>query len=111
MLKDSEIIGSLVVGCHLKPGKSVSDFTLGLYPSPPNLAAIPRADADEKSQDQRSFWIIKHGVKASGMPAWGPRHDDARIWSMVAFLKRLPYLTPGQYQIITARGTNSAEHH
>lgn len=101
----------MCVGCHLKPGKSESDFTLGLYPSPPNLAAIPRADADEKSQDQRSFWIIKRGVKASGMPTWALGHDDTRSWNMVDFLKRLPDLTPDQYQIITARGANSTEHH
>merc|ERR1712000_488264 len=50
---------------------------------------------------QRQFWIIKHGIKASGMPAWGPTHSDERIWNMVAFLQRLPSLTPDQYQILT----------
>jgi mono/diheme cytochrome c family protein len=34
---------------------------------------------------RRQFWIIKHGVKASGMPGWGPAHDDQRIWAMAAF--------------------------
>jgi hypothetical protein len=37
------------------------------------------------------------------MPAWGLGHDDDRIWSMVAFLQRLPDLSTEQYQIITAR--------
>jgi hypothetical protein len=37
------------------------------------------------------------------MPAWGASHDDARIWAMVAFIQKMPTLTPDQYQILTAR--------
>jgi ketosteroid isomerase-like protein len=40
----------------------------------------------------------------TAMPAWGATHDDQRIWAMVAFLQKLPSLTPEQYQILTARG-------
>ena len=58
------------------------------------------------------FWIVKHGIKASGMPSWGPTHDDQRIWAMVAFLQKLPQLTPEQYQILTARDeSNASPHH
>jgi len=103
--------------CHLKPGKTESDFTIGLYPSPPNLATIAdngdhdHDDAENDNADtKRHFWVIKHGIKASGMPAWGPTHDDERIWNMVAFLIRLPDLSPDQYQILTARGEGSEEH-
>jgi mono/diheme cytochrome c family protein len=99
-------------GCHLKPGQEDSDMTLGLYPSPPNLTLSPKkhdhehADADHNDPDTMSrqqFWVIKHGIMASGMAAFGPTHDDDRIWAMVAFLNKLPELTPEQYQIITAR--------
>ena len=108
----------MCAGCHLKPGKNESDFTIGLYPSPPNLTATADAHGHEHGSDtgseeiaiQRQFWIIKHGIKASGMPAWGPTHSDDRIWNMVAFLQRLPSLTEDQYQILTARG-NAAESH
>lgn len=94
----------MCTGCHLKPGKDESDFTLGLYPTPPILT--------EKAGDpRRQFWVIKHGIKASGMPAWGPTHDDQRIWAMVAFLQKLPKLTPQQYQIITARDEEDSGHH
>merc|ERR1712000_66730 len=65
------------------------------------------ADDGNDAAIQRQFWIIKHGIKASGMPAWGPTHSDERIWNMVAFLQRLPSLTPDQYQILTARGNTS----
>ncbi|WP_339616330.1 cytochrome c [uncultured Gilvimarinus sp.] len=101
-------------GCHLKPGKTQSDFTLGLYPFPPNLSLPDKEhghsdhkSGDHKSSDQyslqRQFWIIKHGIKASGMPAWAPGHDDKRIWNMVAFINQLPKLDQAQYQILTAR--------
>lgn len=89
--------------CHLAPGQTESDMSVGLYPAPPNLTVSHEEhDADAKQQAQRYYWVIKHGIKASGMPAWGKTHDDKRIWGMVAFLQRLPTLTPDQYQILTA---------
>jgi mono/diheme cytochrome c family protein len=105
----------MCASCHLKPGVTESDFSLGLYPTPPNLTLSENdedqtqaADADAKnSAIKRQFWIIKHGIKASGMPAWGPNHDDQRIWNMVAFLQRLPELSAAQYQILTARNKAS----
>ena len=93
--------------CHLKPGQSDSDMSLGLYPAPPNLTVsseehIGHEHGDGNDAARRNFWIIKHGIKASGMPAWGKTHDDQRIWAMVAFINQLYTLTPEQYQILTA---------
>jgi mono/diheme cytochrome c family protein len=93
--------------CHLKPGVKSSDMSIGLYPKPPNLAESEAGEShehgDELSEARKHFWVIKHGIKASGMPAWGLTHDDKRIWAMVAFIQRMPSLTADQYQIITAR--------
>jgi mono/diheme cytochrome c family protein len=108
----------MCAGCHLRPGRNESDFTLGLYPAPPNLTQNPAAPdlylttgkEIDNNAAKRQFWIIKHGIKASGMPAWGPNHDDPRIWNMVAFLQRLPELSETQYQILTARKDSSVEH-
>ncbi len=96
----------MCAGCHLKPGQKDSDMSLGLYPAPPNLTLSQEDHQHEHSGDdvsKQQFWVIKHGIMASGMAAFGPTHDDDRIWAMVAFLKKLPELTPEQYQIITAR--------
>ena len=97
----------MCAGCHLKPGKKQSDMSMGLYPTPPNLSAQAHTeeydDDDAQALARRQFWVIKHGIKASGMPAWGPTHDDQRIWAMVAFLQKLPRLSPEEYQILTAR--------
>jgi len=106
----------MCAACHLKPGKTKSDMSQGLYPAPPNLAGSGAAGHDHDAGEglaqraQRQFWTIKHGIKASAMPAWGKTHDDKRIWAMVAFLQKLPDLNPVQYQIITARRSSDAGH-
>lgn len=114
LLAGGEDYNEMCTGCHLKPGKTESELTLGLYPQPPNLsmsaeghhhaeASEGGGHVDPKTSAARQFWIIKHGIKASGMAAFGVTHDDGRIWAMVAFLQKLPTLTPAQYQILTAR--------
>ena len=104
-------------GCHLQPGISESDLSIGLYPSPPNLAGALHGHGHEHKSEisddiffRRNFWIIKHGIKASGMPAWGPTHSDDRIWAMVAFIEKLPRLNKTQYQILTARNEGEDHH-
>ena len=76
----------MCASCHLAPGQAGSELRQGLYPLPPDLTA----EKAEKADPRRAFWVIKHGVKISAMPAWGATHDDTTIWSMVAFLQTLP---------------------
>ena len=95
----------MCTGCHLKPGVDGSEMASAMYPRPPNLAKVKRDNPAE------TFWIIKHGFKMSGMPAWGLTHDDHRLWAMVAFLQQLPRLMPAQYQILTARGADDEGAH
>ena len=73
-------------------GLADSELRRGLYPQPPALADA-RADSDAA----RDFWIVKHGLKATGMPAWGRSMDDDTIWGMVAFLGWLPGRDEGEY--------------
>jgi mono/diheme cytochrome c family protein len=83
---------ALCVGCHLAPGVTKSDIRPGLYPHPPSLAQ------GEVQNAQRAFWIVKHGIKMTAMPAWGKTLDDAAIWEVVAFVQAMPNLTPEAYQ-------------
>lgn len=83
---------ALCVGCHLAPGVTQSDVRRGLYPHPPNLAQ------EESQQAQRAFWVIKHGIKMSAMPAWSKTLDDTAIWDTVAFVGKMPNMTPETYQ-------------
>jgi mono/diheme cytochrome c family protein len=92
---------SMCSGCHLAPGVASSEVRDGLYPKPPNLAEHAHSSAAE------TFWIIKHGIKMTGMPAWGRSHSDDAIWGLVAFLQKLPHMTEGDYR----RATAAASHH
>ncbi len=96
ILKGAGQYAAMCTGCHLAPGMEDSEIRPGLYPQPPNLSKV---HIDPKD----AFWVIKHGIKMSAMPAWGSSHDDATIWSMVAFLQKLPTLTPAQYREIVAK--------
>ena len=87
----------MCAGCHLKPGAGDSEIRTAMYPRPPDLTKAKGADPAQ------TFWVIKHGIKMTGMPAWGATHDDQRMWAIVAFLQQLPRLTPAQYQILSAR--------
>lgn len=104
LLAGGQDYNDMCSGCHLQPGKTQSDFSIALYPQPPNLSLQPAKGlyGDANDRAARHFWYIKHGIKASGMPAWGMTHTDERIWAMVAFIQKLPTLTPEQYQILTA---------
>jgi mono/diheme cytochrome c family protein/ketosteroid isomerase-like protein len=98
----------MCVACHLAPGVEDTEIRKGLYPQPPKLA--DPWPADPRAQ----FWAIKHGIKLTAMPAWGKTHDDASIWAIVAFLKKLQGMTPEQYREITAGSAHAhgegAEH-
>lgn len=95
----------MCTGCHLAPGMKDTEMRTGLYPTPPNLA---ERGAHRSAAQQ--FWIIKHGLKMTGMPAWGLTHDDERIWSMVAFVRKLPDLTPAAYQELIEAGGGGHHH-
>ncbi|WP_153133020.1 c-type cytochrome [Dechloromonas hortensis] len=89
---------AMCVGCHLSPGVEDSEIRKGLYPSPLNLS-LAGAAAEEQETDVRRFWIIKHGIKGSGMPAWAKGGmDDEAIWDLTAFIKILPKLSATDYQ-------------
>ena len=86
---------AMCMGCHLAPGMDATEMSKGLYPAPPNLT-------NETVEAAEAFWVIKHGIKASGMPAWGKSMEDEYIWNMAAFLQELPKLNAAQYQTMVA---------
>jgi len=95
----------MCVGCHLAPGIKSSEIRKGLTPEPPKLQ-----EAVEEWQPNELFWVIKNGVKMTGMPAWGPTHSDEKIWAMVAFLEKLPKMTVAQYEEMDRMAGPDEEH-
>jgi mono/diheme cytochrome c family protein len=80
--------------CHLEPGMERTEISRGLYPRAPDL----RRKTDLTAGEQ--FWVVKHGVKMTGMPAWGVTHSDELLWDVVALLRKLPELTKEQYEAL-----------
>ena len=100
----AEHYAAMCEGCHLTPGGRDNELRQGLYPKPPDLSK------DRQRQPAETFWIVKHGIKMSGMPAWGVTHDDESIWGLVAFLQQLPTLDAEAYQALTRVGGDSGSH-
>jgi mono/diheme cytochrome c family protein len=87
---------AMCAGCHLAPGVSATELSRGLYPAPP---AFTKTGIDDPAA---AFWVIKHGIKSTGMPAWGESMSDESIWELVAFLRTLPKLDVASYRAIVA---------
>lgn len=86
--------------CHGGPDLPQPVVAQHMTPHPPYLPPeISKWDADEL------FYIVKHGVKFTGMPAWPAQQRDDEVWAVVAFLLKLPQLTAGEYQEL-ARSRN-----
>ena len=74
--------------CHDGPGLKPSNFVRdGLYPKPPKFSRSSNLELDP----QELFWVIKNGIRMTGMPAWGPSKTDGQLWALVAFLNNLPH--------------------
>ena len=86
---------AMCAGCHGAPGQGPTELQRGLYPAPPALAR-------EAVAPREAFWVIKHGIKASGMPAWGSSMGDEDIWNLAAFLDALPTLDAAGYAAMVA---------
>jgi cytochrome c553 len=79
--------------CHGAPGHPRADVVLHSVPQPPYLP--PMVD---DWNDRELFWIVKHGIKYTAMPAWPSQRRDDEVWAMVAFLRRLPRLDPAEFR-------------
>ena len=82
--------------CHGAPGVAQGEIGQGMQPLPG-----PLVDAHQHWAPQELYWIVKHGIRMSGMPAWEFRMSDSDLWSLVAFMQQLPELTPEAYAAAT----------
>lgn len=89
------------VGCHGAPGVPPGDAGKGMLPHPTNLVESAR-----DLQPAEIFWVIKNGIKMTGMPAWQFRFSDPEIWAIVSFVEQLPQLSPEQYRAVARRLTD-----
>lgn len=90
--------------CHGGPGIESAPW---LVLQPP---ARPLVESAASWSDAELYWIVKHGIKATGMPALGPTHEDADLWAIAAFVRQLPEMTPEDYQAMAARHAGHKMH-
>jgi mono/diheme cytochrome c family protein len=85
------------VACHGGPGVAMANFAKSMQPTPG-----PLVDAARRWSAPEMYWIVRHGIKTSGMPAWQYHMSDAQIWQVVGFLSHLPRLSPQQFAVFDA---------
>jgi mono/diheme cytochrome c family protein len=83
--------------CHGGPASAPSAHGRSMQPVPG-----PLVDASERWKPEELYWITRHGIKMSGMPAWEVALNEADTWAVVAFLTRLPGLDARAYREMTA---------
>jgi cytochrome c1 len=86
------------VQCHGAPGVAQGDIGKSMQPLPG-----PLVDARKHWRARELYWVTRHGIKMSGMPAWEFRLTDAELWAVVAFMQRLPDLNAQQYAGLMAQ--------
>lgn len=86
--------------CHGGPGVERPVLPRAMLPEPPPLV---RVMASRQWSRPQLFWIVKHGIKMTGMPAWGKTHDDEVLWSVVSFMQKLPELDAKGYHDLVAK--------
>ncbi len=89
--------------CHLAPGADTSELYEGLNPRPPVLYKYDKF-TDKPSE---KFWVIKNGIRMTGMPGWGSNNSDEQIWDMIALISALKEMTPKQYLQLVESGEHT----
>lgn len=93
--------------CHANNGSGESSFGRGMYPKPPDM----RQALTQNKSDGEIYYTIQHGIRLSGMPAFGEKNrtDDESTWKLVLFIRRLPRLTPAEIQVMERFNPKSFE--
>ena len=78
--------------CHANDGSGSTDLGRSFYPPAPDMRVGPT----QALTDGEIFSIIEHGIRLTGMPAWGTGTPEGehQSWALVHFIRRLPSLTP-----------------
>jgi mono/diheme cytochrome c family protein len=80
--------------CHGAPGVNWQKFAEGLQPDPPDLK-----DIVNEREPRELFWVVKNGIKMTAMPSFGAiGAEDSEIWSIVAFLRKLPTVSETDFK-------------
>jgi mono/diheme cytochrome c family protein len=94
------------VMCHGAPGVAAAKLSKGINPRAPSLG-----EKGDDTPDGELFWVVKHGIRMTSMPAFGPTHTDEETWKIVAFIRHLPDLTAQELDSLRAATGGEAHHY
>jgi thiosulfate dehydrogenase len=95
ILAGAHIYANNCAGCHGTPSNSESPFGASFYPPVPQF--FKRAP---DMPDNQNFYIVQHGVRWSGMPAWNKTLSEQQMWQVVTFLGNVERLSPAAKQVV-----------
>jgi mono/diheme cytochrome c family protein len=94
----------ICVTCHGGPGAKVSAIGRGLNPDPPDLA-----ESAKELKPREIYWVVKNGIRMTGMPSFGVTYDENQIRGLAAFVLRLPGMSPGEFHVLADAGRTQEE--
>jgi mono/diheme cytochrome c family protein len=90
--------------CHGAPGVMWAKFSEGVRPDPPNLTDIVK-----DLTPAQIFWVVRNGINMTGMPGFGlVETPDQEIWTIAAFVKKLPQVSEDDYKAWTAEPASAS---
>ena len=81
--------------CHGNRGDGKTQINAGLYPPAPDM----REPQTQELSDGELFYIIKNGIRFTGMPGWGG--EDEENWKLVLFIRHLPQITDKELEFMS----------
>jgi mono/diheme cytochrome c family protein len=99
-------VDQMCAGCHGAPGRKPMLGATYMDPKPLDLGDVAR-----QRTPAEVFWVIKHGIRMTGTPAWGPTHSDDQLWALVALLGRLPELSDQGYRQLVMQAEDRGHTH
>lgn len=71
--------------CHGADGRTPAPIGQAMYPRVPSLSSA----AVQKLSDKELFWIIKNGIRLSGMPGFQHINSDRELWQITYYVRSL----------------------
>jgi mono/diheme cytochrome c family protein len=93
--------------CHANNGSGETEMGKNMYPKPPDMRQVQT----QSLSDGSLYYIIRNGVRGTGMPGWGNPElgdFDSESWMLVQFIRHLPRLTPEEEQAMEKLNPRSA---
>lgn len=90
-------------GCHGIPSNADTQFGRSFNPPVPPFFK----DSPDMPENQ-NFYVIQHGTRWTGMPAWNKTLTEAQIWQIVTFLSHIEKLPPAASKVFEPPATAPA---